>query len=172
MRERTPPTTIVLLGMMGAGKTTVGQALVARTGWRYMDNDELVRAATGRAPEEIDATDGTDALHAAEAAALRRALSMPGPLIAAAAAWVATDPDSVTLLERAPAVGYLRAQPQTLHGRIGAGDGRREDATDLDWLQARFRERDATYRRLGSVTIDTDGASASAVAAEILAVIG
>ena len=92
------PTTIVLIGMMGSGKTSVGHALADRTGWRYLDNDELVRAVTGRAPDEIDADDGEDALHRAEADALRHALAMPPPLIAAAAAWVVDDPDSVSLL--------------------------------------------------------------------------
>ena len=39
--------TVVLLGMMGSGKTTVGRRLAELTGWRYADNDELVRAVTG-----------------------------------------------------------------------------------------------------------------------------
>lgn len=154
-----PPTrapTIVLLGMMGSGKTTIGRALSARTGWRYMDNDELVRVATGREPEEIDATDGEDALHRAEAQALRHALEAEPPLIAAAAAWVVDDPASVALLEGQPAVVYLRARPETMHARIGQGDGRRDEATDLGWLRARFDERDAAYRRMATLTIDTD----------------
>lgn len=160
--------TIVLLGMMGSGKTTVGQALSRRTGWRYMDNDELVRAVTGRAPEEIDATDGEDALHAAEADALRHALAVPPPLIAAAAAWVATDPASVARLQATPAVVYLRARPETLLARIGAGLGRREDATDLAWIRARHAERDMTYRELASVTVDTDDLEAEEVAQRVL----
>ena len=49
------PLTIVLIGMMGSGKTTVGRAVAARTGWPYMDNDELVHGVTGREPAEIDA---------------------------------------------------------------------------------------------------------------------
>ena len=166
--NRTSPPTIVLLGMMGSGKTTVGRALAARTGWRYMDNDELVRAVSGRAPEEIDAADGEDALHAAEADALRHALTVRPPLIAGAAAWVATHPPSVELLRAAPAVVYLRARAETLRARIGAGAGRREDATDLAWLQRRQAERDATYQELASLTIDTDELDAEAVAQRIL----
>lgn len=160
--------TVVLLGMMGSGKTTVGRALSQHSGWRYMDNDELVRAVTGRAPEEIDASDGEDDLHAAEAKALRYALSVPPPLIAGAAAWVATDPASVDLLRAAPVVVYLRARPETLRARIGAGDGRRQDATDLDWLRARHAERDQTYRELATVVIDTDGLDPATVAERIL----
>lgn len=166
-----PPTrapTIVLLGMMGSGKTTIGRALSARTGWRYMDNDELVRAATGREPEEIDATDGEAALHRAEALALRHALDERPPLIAAAAAWVVDDPASVALLETQPAIVYLRARPETMHARIGAGEGRRDEATDLDWLRARFDERDARYRSTAALTIDTDVLSVEKIVDRIL----
>lgn len=164
--------TVVLLGMMGSGKTTVGRALATRTGWRYMDNDELVRLVSGRAPQEIDEAQGEDALHRAEAQALRHALSAPPPLIVGAAAWVATDPDSVALLRAAPAVVYLRTQPQTLRTRIGQGDGRRYDATDLAWLQARHAERDAVYRELASLTIDTDELDADSVAGLIVEALG
>lgn len=167
MHEPRVPT-IVLLGMMGSGKTTVGQALSRQTGWRYMDNDELVRAVTGRTSEEIDATEGTDALHAAEVEALRHALSRPPPLIVAAAGYVAVHPPSVELLRAGPVVVYLRARPKTLRERIGAGDGRREDATDLAWLRARHEERDAAYRELASLTVDTDDLGPDAVAGRIL----
>ena len=41
------PARILLIGMMGAGKTSVGRALSARTGWTYRDNDEIVAAGEG-----------------------------------------------------------------------------------------------------------------------------
>jgi shikimate kinase len=144
------------MGMMGSGKTTVGRALAERTGWRYADNDELVRLVSGREPDEIDAADGEDALHAAEGAALRHALAMPPPLIVGAAAWVILDRDSVERLRQQPWVVYLRGRPKTLLERIGAGHGRRDDATDLDWLRRRTDERDHLYRDLATLTIDID----------------
>ncbi len=162
------PATIVLIGMMGSGKTSVGHALADRTGWRYLDNDALVRAVTGRAPEEIDADEGEDALHRAEAAALRHALSIPPPVIAAAAAWVVDDPDSVILLRATPVVVYLRARPETLRARIGGGQGRRADATDIDWLEARDAERDVAYRDVATLTIDTDELGVMATVTRIL----
>lgn len=160
--------TVVLTGMMGSGKTTVGRTLAARTGWRYMDNDVLVRAVTGRDPEEIDATDGEAALHEAEAEALRYALAIPPPVIVGAAAWVVLHSPSVELLRQQPAVVYLRARPETLRERIGAGRGRRDEATDLEWLRARLEERDATYREMADITIDTDEASPDEVVSGIL----
>ena len=162
------PSTIILMGMMGSGKTSVGRALAERTGWRYIDNDELVRAVTGRAPEEIDATDGDARLHQAEAEALRHALTMPAPLVVGAAAWVVVDPASAALLRTQPTVVYLRAQPETLRARIGEGSGRRSDATDLAWLRARMAERDAIYRETATLTVETDELAADVIATRIL----
>lgn len=163
-----PPATIVLVGMMGCGKSTVGRALAERTGWHYLDNDELVHAVAGRPAEVIDATDGEAALHRAEADALRQALAMPPPLVVSAAAGVVANPALVALLRSGPVVVYLQAQPVTLHARIGAGDGRRDEATDLGWLRARHAERDAAYRQLAALTIDTDDLAADVIAQRIL----
>lgn len=156
------------MGMMGSGKSSVGRALAARTGWRYMDNDELVRAVTGRAPEEIDASEGEAALHAAEADALRHALAAPPPAIVSAAAWVVHDASSLELLRGQPVVVYLRAQPETLHTRIGAGLGRRDDATDLAWIRARATERDEVYQDVARLTVETDALTSDIVALQIL----
>ena len=52
---------IVLVGMMGAGKTTVGQLLAERLGRRMVDSDELIEARTGRTVREIYETDGEPA---------------------------------------------------------------------------------------------------------------
>jgi shikimate kinase len=73
------------------------------------------------------------------------------------------------LLRGGPLVVYLRARPETLRERIGAGDGRRRDATDLAWLQARAAERDDAYQVLAHISVDTDSLEPVAVADVILA---
>ena len=88
----------MLMGMMGSGKSTVGRELALATGWRYLDNDELVGIVAGRPSEDIHALDGEAALHHVEAESLRLALEMPPPLIVGAAAWVVEHPPSVQLL--------------------------------------------------------------------------
>jgi shikimate kinase len=159
---------VVLIGMMGSGKSTVGRALALATGWHYLDNDELVGIVSGRRAEDIDADDGEVALHQVEADALRLALSMPGPLVVGAAAWVVEHQPSVELLRAQPAVIYLRTRPETLRSRIDRGGGRRRDATDLAWLRARAAEREAAYLALARVVIDTDGLEPTAIARRIL----
>jgi shikimate kinase len=163
---------IVLIGMMGSGKSTVGALLAARSGWRYVDNDEDVRQLTAQEPTEVISTGGEAELHAAEAAAFLRAISEPGPVIIAAAAAVVMDTTCAAALRSQASVVYLRARPDTLRQRIGSGIGRRDDATDLAWLAARDRERDEVYRSLATLTVDVDDLSPEEVVDRIIDGVG
>jgi shikimate kinase len=160
---------IFLLGMMGAGKSTVGRALATRLRRRFLDNDELVRAATGREPAEIAATDGEDALHDAEAAALRVGADQPGASVVAVAGSVIERPAERSVLERAGFVVWLRATPATLRARIGSGAGRRADATDLDWLIGRAFERAPVYEAAADLVVDVDERAVDAIVDAIVA---
>ena len=162
------PDRIFLIGMMGAGKTTVGRELARLTGWPAVDNDDLIRRLTGREPRAIDAEDGEDALHDAEAAALRGALELPPPIIVGVAGAMVERPDVRGTLRESGHVVWLRARPQTLRARIGSGAGRRKEARDVAWLAARAAEREPLYRDVANQIIDVDDAAPAAVAAEIL----
>jgi shikimate kinase len=159
---------IFLLGMMGAGKTTVGRALAERLGRPFLDNDELVRAVTGREPAEIAATDGEEALHDAEAAAVRAGAERPGPAIVAVAGSVVERAAERALLRRTGFVVWLRATPATLRARIGSGAGRRADATDLDWLVARAVERAPVYAAAADLVVDVDDRPVDAIVSAIV----
>jgi shikimate kinase len=167
------PNRILLVGMMGSGKTTVGRELARKTGWPFLDNDALVRELTGREPAAIDAEDGEEALHAAEIAALRAALARPGSAVIAVAGAIVDDPAaSAELRAGANHIVWLRARPQALHGRIGAGTGRRADARDLGWLTARALEREPRYLAVADQVIDVEDRRPRAIAGAILAAIG
>ena len=163
---------ILLIGMMGSGKSTVGRALATRTGWPFLDNDALVRELTGREPAAIDAEDGEDALHAAEIEAFRAATGRPGPAIIAVAGAVVDDHAELARLATAGHVVWLRGRPETLRGRIGTGAGRRADARDLSWIRARLNERAPRYAAAADQVVDIENHRPAAIAREILAVIG
>jgi shikimate kinase len=155
--------------MMGAGKTTVGRVLATRLGCPYLDNDDAVRGMTAREPAEIRATDGEKALHRLESDALAWALARTPPTVVGAAGFVADDPRARELLSRDTTVVWLRARPETLRARIGSGQGRRAEATDVDWLTVRAGEREPAYRALADLVIDVDDLSPEEVADAILA---
>jgi shikimate kinase len=163
---------ILLVGMMGSGKTTVGRRLASLAGWRYVDNDELVRLRTGREPAEIEASDGEDVLHLAETDALDAALELPTPVVASVAAAVVLDPAAREALREGGHVVWLRARPETLLGRIGSGEGRRDDATDPDWMRRRARERALLFADVATQVVDVDALGPDEVAERILDAVG
>jgi shikimate kinase len=160
---------VFLVGMVGAGKTTVGKALSERTGWLYLDNDELVQRLTGREPAEIWETDGEDVLHVAEVQALDLAFGLEPPVIVGVAGAVVDDPAAREALREGGHVVWLRARPETLLARIGSGEGRRKDATNSDWIRARLREREPLYAAVASQIVDVDDLEPAAIADLILA---
>ena len=161
--------TVVLVGMMGSGKSTVGRALAGRTGWRYVDNDELVSTLAGRGASAIRATDGEAALHDLEARAFDASLALEPPVIIGAAASVVLDATAREKLRAGPYVVWLRARPDTLLAHIGSGTGRRTEATDPAWITARALERAPLYADVASLTVDVDERSPDEIADLILA---
>ena len=168
MSPELDPRRVVLIGMMGAGKTTVGRVLAARTGWRYIDNDELVRSLSGRAATDIRSADGEDVLHAVEERAIESGLALDPPVIIGAAAAVVLEPTVRLRLGRDAYVVWLRARPETLMAHIGNGAGRRVEATDPAWIAVRAAERAPIYTEVASLIIDVDDRSPDSVAGLIL----
>lgn len=115
---------LVLVGLMGTGKTTIGARLAARLGLAFVDGDRRLERATGRTAAELRDEHGVGALHLAESAALRDALASDLPSVVAAAAAVVDDPACRAAL-RSPgvAVAWLRADPAVLGQRFEAGAG-------------------------------------------------
>ncbi len=162
------PCRVILLGMMGSGKTTVGHELSRRTGWPYHDNDALVEAATGRTAREL-AAEGPQQLRAAEASALRHALAMPEPAIAASAAGVVTDPELRSRLRSAGAVVWLRAPAETLAERTMAGAHRPWlDGDAVEWLETTAHSRAPLYREVATLEVDTASASPAEIVDRIV----
>src|SRR5690606_33137985 len=124
LRERAEPPElrrVVLVGMMGSGKSSVGRALSRRTGWPFVDNDALVRRASGRTARQLLAEQGEEAMRRAEARARHDGLAMPPPVIVATAAGTVLDPDQRDALRRAGLVVWLRAPAGVLAARaVGA----------------------------------------------------
>jgi shikimate kinase len=160
---------IDLVGMMGAGKTTIGRAVAARLGWPYLDNDELVREIAGVDSPTLAATRGAGPLHEVELAALDRVLEHPGPLVAGLAGYVVTDPGAVLRLRERAVVAWLRARPETLRARIGDGAGRRDDARSEAWLAQAAADRAGAYAAVADLVVDVDDLTVDEAAAQIVA---
>jgi shikimate kinase len=160
---------VVLVGLMGSGKTTLGRILAGRTGWPYHDNDDLLARAFGGTPRELLARRGEKEMHADEAEALKLGLRQPAPCIVGAAAVTVLDAASRARLRRAVVV-WLRARPETLVRRAAGAAHRPFLANDpLAWLTAAAAARDPLYRALADIVVDVDDRPPAQVADEILA---
>jgi shikimate kinase len=160
---------MVLVGMMGSGKTTVGRELAGRLGWAFLDSDAMVEASSGATVAELFASGGEDAFRAEESRVLAEALAWPTPAVVSAAGGAVLDPANRARLASQAMVVWLRADPATLADRVGTGEGRPLLADDP---AARLAELDAVrrplYGEVADVVVDVDGLDPSRVADRIL----
>lgn len=164
---------VLLIGMMAAGKSSVGRALAARTGWPYLDNDELVLRATGHSTPEVLATADEPTLRQVETAALDEALSAEPPLVACAAGGVITDPEARQRLTDAAFVVYLRAPLEVLVERAARGDVRPWLGEDSPAAFARLYEgREPLYCEAADLILDVVGSTPDELADRIVAALG
>jgi shikimate kinase len=175
MTDASEPThdRVVLLGMMGSGKSSVGVALSERAGWPFVDNDALVERATGRSARELLAREGEPAMRAAETAALQTALSLPTPVIVATAAGTVLDPANLERLRTGGFVVWLRAPAEVLAARA-AGAAHRPwlDEDPVGWFRRAEAERNELYAAAADLQVDTGVVRPPDAAARILEAIG
>ena len=164
-----PPTRVVLLGMMGSGKSSVGIALAKRTGWPFIDNDALVEQATGHTARELLATRGEEAMREAESAALRTGLTMPPPAIVATAAGTILEAGDRAQIKQGGFVVWLRADAETLAARaVGAEHRPWLDRDPVGWFQTALEERTPLYAAVADMVVDTGTARPDAAAEAIV----
>ncbi len=176
---------VVLVGMPGAGKSTVGQALARRLGWDFVDLDAAVEAAAGVGIPELWRREGEEGFRRRETAALAEVMArsrggagtgapaaVSTPSSGVAGVVVATGGGVVVVEENrrhlaGAVVVWLRARLETLAARVGSGDGRPLLAgggggggggggdVAVD-LAALARTREPLYESAADVVLDVD----------------
>jgi 3-dehydroquinate synthase len=114
---------IVLIGMMGSGKTTVGKALAKRLGWRFLDLDRIVEQKAGRRIQEIFEQQGEEAFRRMETSALRE-IEGGEPYVLACGGGTPFFEDNEQLLWSMGTVVYLRHAADVLWSRVSANRNR------------------------------------------------
>ena len=167
---------LVLVGMMGAGKTSVGRICAARLGRLFLDTDDLVESTTAMSGVEIFETQGEPAFRCLERVAVADACASPEPLVIACGGGAVLDADNRRALRDAGVVIWLRAAPEVLSGRCGAsgavrpllsGSGSAPAAATLERLAVL---RADTYAAAAHAVVDTDDRTLDEVAADVVAV--
>lgn len=167
MRDR-----ILLLGLMGAGKTSVGAAVAASLGWTYVDNDDLLRSRTGLDGATLLAEQGSVALRAAEVAAFRAALDDPEPAVLSVAGGVVLDQASRALVRDGGFVVWLRADPAVLAKRVADDRTRARLGDDPESaLRTLAAAREPHYAALADLVLDASSATVNELAEAVVAAV-
>ena len=158
---------IVLVGFMGAGKTTVGTLLAARLGLPFADSDHVLEARAGRPIRQIFAADGEPAFRALEYEVIAGLLDGP-PMVLALGGGAPGHPPTRDRLACDPAaeVVYLHVGYAQAMRRVGRDEGRpllaRPD------LPALYQRRLPVYAAVATLTVPTDGRRPEDISEDIL----
>ncbi len=146
---------IVLIGMPGCGKSTIGRALADRLGREFVDLDQEIVRRTGRSIPDIFARDGEEAFRALETQAVRDAGSRTG-LVISTGGGVVTRRENRDPLRQNGAIFHLRRDLS----RLPTAGRPVSQSTDLSRL---WRQRAPLYAAFADVEIDNNGSPAEAL---------
>ena len=160
---------VLLVGMMGSGKSTVGRLLADATGWPYVDNDELVARAHGASSRRLLAERGEAAMRRAESEALAAGLRISPPAVVGVAAGVILDEADRRALGDGGVVVWLNAGPEELAARAAGADHRPWlDDDPVEWMAAALHERGPLYASVADRVVETDAGAPDETVAGIL----
>lgn len=112
---------VVLVGMMGAGKTTIGRLVAERLQRPFVDSDTLIEEAEGRPISEIFARDGEPYFRQRELETIRKVVSKADPVVLSIGGGAFVSPVVRFLLKETATTFYLQAKVETLVQRVGSG---------------------------------------------------
>lgn len=164
---------LILCGMMGAGKTTVGVKIAETVGVRWYDTDDLIVENHGRI-SDIFQRYGEEYFRKLETETIAKLSKKDGLVISVGGGLVLKE-ENVELLKRNGKIVYLRAGLETLEKRLGADCTRPLLQTNGETLRERLtrllKERAPIYERVADYIVDVDGKTPEKIAAEAVVLI-
>ena len=164
---------VVLVGMMGTGKSTIGRRVADVLHRPFIDSDDEVVARAGRPVAELFATDGEEAFRRIEAEVMADLLSSPTPAVIAAAGGSVLDPGTRARIRQAGTVVWMRAPVDVLVGRTGSGTHRpaleHDPRATLTQMES---DRAPLYDEISDLVVDSSAPVETVVEAVVDAVRG
>lgn len=166
--------TIVLVGLMGTGKSTVAWDLAHHLGVSCLDTDKLIEQQLGKTVREIFSDSGEDVFRDIESDVLRQCLHNPDGVVIAGAGGIVLREKNRQLLKQASASGrcvvvWLTATPEVLAHRTTKGNHRPLlDNDRLETLRQMAVVREDLYKEVADMVIDVSDRSAESVTSLIL----
>lgn len=159
---------LVLIGLMGAGKSTIGRRLAKKLGWKFIDSDDEIVEAAGCSIADIFVIHGETIFRDLEARVIKRLMQETGCVIATGGgAWI-QEPVRAMIHEHATSV-WLRAKLPVLVSRVQHRSHRPllETGDKQSILQKLMDERYPIYEK-ADITVDSGGSSHEKVVDSVL----
>jgi XRE family transcriptional regulator, aerobic/anaerobic benzoate catabolism transcriptional regulator len=163
---------IALIGLRGAGKTTLGEGLAADLGLPFIELDREIERASGMDLAEIFATHGADTFRRLEFKCLEATIARYPQAVIATGGSLVTEPETFALLLRACTTIWLKAAPDLHMSRVVAqGDLRpmADNPRAMEDLANILAARAPLYAKAHAI-VDTTGLSPEAAQAKLRAV--
>lgn len=158
--------TLWLVGMMGAGKSTVGPLVAQRLGRAFVDLDGVIAAAAGRSIPAVFAAEGEAGFRRREAAALETAAGTEA--VVACGGGIVVDPANAARLRESGRVAWLAAPAAVLADRVGDGVGRPLAGARGSEIEPRLAARESAYQAVAHCRVETAGRTPEEVAEEVV----
>jgi XRE family transcriptional regulator, aerobic/anaerobic benzoate catabolism transcriptional regulator len=150
---------VALIGLRGAGKSTLGRSAAERLGWTFIELNREIERRNGFSVTEIFALYGQEGYRRLEQASLRELVDRPGPMILATAGGIVAEPLTFELLRSSFYTVWLKAAPEEHMARVRSqGDLRpmADDRAAMQELRAILISREPLYAQ-ARTTVDTSG---------------
>jgi shikimate kinase len=160
---------VVLVGMMGSGKTTIGKKVAAALGVPFVDTDAEIEQREGRSVADLFARDGEPAFRQLEAAMLDDVVRRDAPMIVATGGGAVLADANRQLLRTRALVIWLRADAGLLAHRVADDESRPllvDDARGT--LERLIREREPLYREVADRIVEVDRSDRKVMVARVL----
>ena len=163
---------IFLVGMMGAGKTTVARLLAGRLKRQFIDADLELEARCGVKVPVIFEIEGEAGFRNREAAVLDELTARPGIVLATGGGAVLRPENRQRLMSRGVVI-YLRAQPRDLYMRTRHDKNRPllVTADPQKRLEDLFEQRDPLYREVADLVVDTGRQGVQVLLKQVLSIL-
>ena len=161
---------IALIGLRGAGKSTLGKMLAKKIGWSFVELNKEIEAQNGLSVAEIIALYGQEGFRRMEQAALGQLLARNELMVLATGGGIVSEPLTFDLILSSFYTIWVKAEPEEHMARVrGQGDLRpmADDRSAMAELRTILRSREPLYARASAV-VDTAGLSVDAAAARLI----
>ena len=156
---------IVLIGMPGVGKSTVGVVLAKKLGYRFLDSDLVIQDKTGKMLHEIISEQGTEGFLRVEEE-INASLDCDRTVIATGGS-VVYGPKAMEHLSQIGKVVYLKLSCDAIAERLGDLNERGVALKDGQTLQDLYNERVPLYEKYANITVDCENKMIREIVAEL-----